>query len=290
MARTHVTGNTDLNIDADAIRGALASIAAAPATPELSDVVNVSLRDKTRDDANCNRDTRSCTAIITDDNRSNINFDLNSFGETPEFDDGDLARFNQEYEPVMTYRGVSLAQSQAAGRTSDTDDGTVFHYQSYGGWLEHSVFAVQISTGGIGGNDQGILLFSYSFGRDNVNNPTADATWEGVVIGRNTETNHVVQGDAEVMFDITTPTMLDYVDFSNVIDLDDGSPVTFGNDNSGNLRFSGIPLTTGTFMQDNSADGDISYIRGRFYGTSHEEVGGVFDSHDIVGAFGATTP
>ncbi|MCY4038982.1 MAG: hypothetical protein OXF09_05950, partial [Hyphomicrobiales bacterium] len=163
-----------------------------------------------------------------------------------------------------------------------------FHYQSYGGWLEHSVFAVQISTGGIGGNDQGILLFSYSFGRDNVNNPTADATWEGVVIGRNTGTKHVVQGDAVVTFDVSSPNTLDSIVFSSVIDLDDGSAVTFGSDNS--LEFSNISLADGAFMQDNSANGDISYIRGRFYGTGHEEVGGVFDSHDIVGAFGATTP
>ena len=280
-AMGHFTGSTPLNMSEDQIEDALVSRATNPASPLLSDVANLSLDDARRDGPPvC--DARACRVVITDaipPQQSEIVFSLDSFGNTPEFN-SELTAFDREYEPVMNYRGVSLAQARAAGQAPD---GTVFHYQSYGGWLEHSVFAVQTSTGGIRGNEQGVLLFSYSFGDLSNSDPTTTATWTGMMVGRNIDTDDVIHGEAEIVFNMTDLDILDSVEFSSVRNLSSASPVTFGNDSS--LRFENIPLVDdGTFTK---TDATLGNIRGRFYGASHEEVGGVFDSYNIIGAFGA---
>ena len=60
----------------------------------------------------------------------------------------------------------------------------------------------------------------------------------------------------------------------NISRLDTGADVD-------NLDWTGGPIATdGTFK---SASGDV---KGTFYGTNHEEIGGVFDRDSIIGAFG----
>ena len=76
------------------------------------------------------------------------------------------------------------------------------------------------------------------------------------------------------------------VAFTNIRDID----VAFSNDNDDRARLShenivweNIPVTSGSF----ATGSDESSIEGRFYGPNHEEVGGIFEHNEIVGAFGA---
>ena len=48
------------------------------------------------------------------------------------------------------------------------------------------------------------------------------------------------------------------------------------------MNWTGIAVTGGAFAAASSGT-----IEGRFYGPDHEEVGGVFERNEILGAFGA---
>ena len=49
------------------------------------------------------------------------------------------------------------------------------------------------------------------------------------------------------------------------------------------MNWEDIPLTSGSFQSGSGSD----QISGQFYGPNHEEVGGVFERNQILGAFGA---
>jgi hypothetical protein len=49
------------------------------------------------------------------------------------------------------------------------------------------------------------------------------------------------------------------------------------------MNWQDIPLASGSF-QSGSGRNQIS---GQFYGPNHEEVGGVFERNQVIGAFGA---
>ncbi|MCY4053299.1 MAG: hypothetical protein OXE98_05395 [Hyphomicrobiales bacterium] len=236
----------------------------------FSDIVNLSGGADT--DVTCTN--RTCTGSIPDGaNTGSFNLSLDRFGEIPEVDDRDLTGFNQEYNAVMTDTGVTLVQGRAAGRTAD---GGMRQFQSYSGWLNDSVFAVQIERAEADGTDT-ILLASYSFGDVNTpaDNPSGpgSATWSGVMVGGTSE-RQIVQGDVEVDIDDFSNPDVD-VAFSNIRNL-----VTSAN--IGGMTWPDLTLTDGAFE---STDGSI---KGVFYGTTHDEVGGVFDRDNIIGAFGAT--
>lgn len=81
--------------------------------------------------------------------------------------------------------------------------------------------------------------------------------------------------------------MIDIDDFSNPnidVEFTDIRNLNDGSDTIANLSWIDVPLTAGTFERRLSNN----YIEGAFYGTGHEEVGGVFTRNDMVGAFGAT--
>ena len=86
---------------------------------------------------------------------------------------------------------------------------------------------------------------------------------------------HRIRGDADLTIaDFTNPTV--GVAFSDIRDLDtEGS--------RGDMTWSGISLTNGSF--GTGTDGDS--VEGRFHGPNHEEVGGIFERAQVLGAFGA---
>ena len=49
------------------------------------------------------------------------------------------------------------------------------------------------------------------------------------------------------------------------------------------MTWGGLTVTNGTFGTDSEGDS----IQGQFYGPNHEEVGGIFERDQFVGAFGA---
>ena len=184
---------------------------------------------------------------------------------------------NAERQAVATHRGVKLAQV----RTSDESDGTPFNAVSYGGWLAHSTFFVadhEFTGGDLRGTS---LNYGLSVGDATGTNPISrdgSGTWTGVMVGADAGAaaqGHIIQGDAAITIaDFSNPRV--DVAFTNVYDLDAGS-------RRDNMTWDDIPLADGDFGK--GTDGNS--IEGRFYGPNHEEVGGVFERHRVVGAFGA---
>ena len=278
-ATASVEGEDPRSMTSDQIESEIGSIA-QETDSFLVDVFNSS--DSRRLDVVCAE--RSCTVNFTfgGADRHRTVFSLDNFGNIPQVNSGNLTGFNEEYEVVMTHRGVTLAQLRNAGRFSSPSGDVILQYQSYGGWLEDSVFAFQAER--LEGEDTAILLTSYSFGDRSGSRPSSQGSfrWSGVVIGTSTgaETRHVIHGDAEVVYTTTDANALDSIAFSNVKNLNNGQAV-----GSMDLEFQNVPLTeNGSFELSNSA-GDIE---GVFYGDGHEEVGGIFHTDTYVGAFGAT--
>ena len=65
------------------------------------------------------------------------------------------------------------------------------------------------------------------------------------------------------------------VAFTKIYNLDDRSALA-------DMNWTGIAVTGGAFAATSAGT-----IEGRFYGPDHEEVGGVFERNEVLGAFGA---
>ncbi len=186
--------------------------------------------------------------------------------------------------------GVQMADI----RGRDEEAGVTTDFKNLGGWLDYSAFAIEvysIVSGVSSGVDLRGTVFggAYSLGDATGTTPTfGNATWTGTMVGGDTSLTanrgNRIQGDATLYFDLS---QLDIdVAFTNIRDID----VAFSNDNDDRARLShenivweNIPVTSGSF----ATGSDESSIEGRFYGPNHEEVGGIFEHNEIVGAFGA---
>lgn len=108
---------------------------------------------------------------------------------------------------------------------------------------------------------------------------SGSATWTGAMVGADVSTTdtggNLIEGNAEITIaDFSDPKV--GVEFTNVRDIDASA-------SRSDMTWSGIPLTAGSF--DTGSDGNS--IGGKFYGPNHEEVGGIFERNQIIGAFGA---
>lgn len=270
-ARMVVDGSLPPDMTTTEIERALQSMSVTADTLLISDIVSLS---GVRANGGVSCTGRACTGSVNSDT---IRFSLDDFdgnlgvnNEVLDADNRSLAGYNEEYRLVMTDEGVTLGQKRSAGWMGNES----FQFQSYGGWIENNVFAVQYETA-TGGAETLTWLTSYSFGKESGLNPTGNVaaiTWEGVMVGMNTETGHFVHGDAGIVYVIGVNTLNAL--FSDIKNLSDGSDV-------GRVVFQSVMPTNGNFE---SANGEI---KGSFYGTNHEEVGGVFNKDNIIGAFGA---
>ena len=186
-----------------------------------------------------------------------------------------------EYQTVSDYRGVLLAQGRGKGDIG----GTSADYTGYGGWLDHSFFVAEFNRINDGVLENTPFNYSYSIGDATGSNPTAEdgsGTWTGVMVGGDVSATAArgnrIQGDAEI-------TIADFADpkatvaFTNIYDLDDRGP-------RADMTWSDIPVTDGGFgTAPSGATKDV--IEGSFYGPNHEEVGGIFERDQVLGAFGA---
>ena len=189
------------------------------------------------------------------------------------FNNGEgLAGYNDSYSIVMgTDKMIPLLQTRAAGRLNDVR----YEYLGYGGWMQYSVFIIQFQSATIQGND--FSSFSaYSFGKATGMNPTVNATWEGVMVGRANEAD-IIQGDVNVEWNSLAPGSV-RVNFTDIRDLSNERIA-----NPSSMTWASIPLENGAFA---ATDDSIS---GNFYGDDHEEVGGIFNRMGFFGAFGART-
>ena len=277
MARTRVGGNapTAANTTSEtAIVTEIQRIATAADTFEFSDF------GPTASAVTVECSNKSCTTGNIDD-VGMLTFSLTGIDDLSLVDDTGLVGFDSNTQAVMVDEGVTMIQSQAA---AGQNDGTHLTFQSYGGWLTNTVFGVERLVVTESGTDT-TRYASFSFGKESGSNPTGNmlVNWNGVMVGRNTETGYLVHGDVTVQYALATPNVLDTIIFDSVKNLNDGSDITFVSGTT--LNFQSIPLTNGRF-ESATASGDI---KGSFYGSSYEEVGGIFNSsaNNLIGAFGA---
>ena len=209
---------------------------------------------------------------------------------------------------VERRRGVSLAERTRVSR----EGGETTSYRALAGWVDHSFFLVKTPGIEVASEQNRVsanYYGAYSIGNATGSNPDVlvggAATWSGVMVGiRIAEPDGFVKGDAEITVSHPqgNPDLLVDVEFTNM--KDERTGVHFDN-----VSWEGLALKDGSFgvVPVGEGEADVSRhparrgISGRFYGQSHEEVGGLFsfrasvaendrvgrDIHDVSGAFGA---
>ena len=229
----------------------------------------------------CNTGVTSCTATIP--SIGMVTFSLAEIFDSSIIDDTNLEGYNVDSRVVQAKSGITTIEGIGAARG---DGRTSFTFQTYAGWTDGSVFGATLLA--VDGVSTGRLT-SYSFGDASKSDPTArgsetSATWEGLAVGieRGTlpsgENDVPVQGDVSVSIDDFNTPEID-IRISNI------TSVTNTNINFRSIMYEDVALTSGTFDETTSSG---QYVRGSFYGSNHEEVGGVFSSTNFYGAFGAT--
>ena len=179
---------------------------------------------------------------------------------------------------VMEYRGVSISDGKGRLKLGDAH----LDVYSYGGWMEYNAFAVR-ELAATAEALEGAGYHGWSSGIGSNSRPIESGgigVWSGVMVGMDHEgkdRGNVIQGNAEVRVDFGS--MDADVAFTDVHDL------RAGTERVGNT-WNGVPITDqGTFR--GTSEHGRGTMRGRFYGSDHEEAGGVFEYDDITGAFGA---
>ena len=183
------------------------------------------------------------------------------------------------FDPIMIGNGVRLA------RTTDREslgEGGVSTVLGYGGWMDHSLFTVLL---GIDTYDGGSFVnwvtgYSLALGDAPGTNPGVGGvlSWDGVMVGRNSDiesagVSNVIQGDASVSAALSASGGMSVdVAFSNIKDLNSGASIA-------DMSWTDLSVVGGIFGSRT--------IEGGFYGPGHEEVAGVFERNDVLGAFGA---
>ena len=193
-----------------------------------------------------------------------------------------------EYQAVMSYGGISFAQSRVQGeRQPVVGDNEVL---TYGGWSEHHFFGVESRFFNNTEAPDRVSLYSYSFGDASGTNPddSGSGTWNGVAIGVNAaerfENRSLLTADVTVSIaDFVNP-MVDVM-FDNLRDLRTGDAIT----SIPLPSWNDLELTDGSFGKSSGTLGqlDRNRIAGQFYGPGHEEVGGIFEYATVAGSFGA---
>lgn len=178
-----------------------------------------------------------------------------------------------------TINGVHVAQLDAFEDLALEDLGAASGF--LGGWLDHQIFAVGAAEDSDPAQEYKLeASLAMSFGDATGTVPTSGgATWNGAVLGIDTASEgELVEGRARITIDNFSDPNVDAA-FTRIVGVDDGEPRQ-------DMTWNDIPVT-GTGFKTGAA-GDS--IEGRFYGPGHQEVGGVFERAEIIGAFGAARP
>ena len=151
---------------------------------------------------------------------------------------------------------------------------------SYGLWGQYGAVFLEILDGPMSGRTQGVsftgdinVASAYAVGDATGTNPAGmgSATWSGIAEAASTRTFQRREGTATLTIaDLSQPRVGVDIDING-----------FAINSSG---WADIPLTNGRF-----ATGRVGsdHLEGQFYGPSHGEAYGVFDTGAFVGGFGA---
>ena len=269
-ARTAVGGTAPTgNMTETQIVSEIQTRATAADTFEFSDFVGMP-----NVDMSCTNNS-SCSGTVPDVGA--LTFFLTDIEDLSLVDDTGLMDFIAESEVVMEDRGVTMIQSQAAARQ---EDGTRLSFQAYGGWLTDSVFGLEFLD--VTENATTTRRFaSFSFGEETGSNPTGQAqtNWDGVMVGALIGTGDIVQGDARLSVNLRSTSSDGTIGFSNIKNLNTGSNVP-------DIQPHILAFTDGSLNLSGGRGGLT--VKGSFYGDNNEEIGGVFSTTDLHGAFGAT--
>ena len=151
-------------------------------------------------------------------------------------------------------------------------------YQVFGGWLDDTFFgAVRANWSGSyeGQSVNGLeSIMAFSTGAESGSNPASgSATWTGLMVGLDQRSpRQAVNGQAALTYDFGDNTV--DVNFTNLT-----GPRTYSD-----LSWSDLDVRNGRF----GGGSDSNSLSGTFYGDDHNEVGGVFERSQLIGAFGAT--
>ena len=192
--------------------------------------------------------------------------------------DGIPIQSDTDYSPVMTYRGVSIAQARQQ-ITAPSHPNVSVDAQGFGGWLDYNAFAVSATAVFDGPRDQGYLaayVQQSSIGEGSGSRPqgvSGTATWEGAMVAADTEFRNAIIGASAVRVDLAR--MDADVQMTNVFDIETRTRLS-------SFGWTDLPI------QANGTFGNGRDVMGSFYGPNHEEAGGIFATSTLIGAFGAT--
>ena len=185
----------------------------------------------------------------------------------------DIEIGDEKFQSVMTRNDIPLGE----GIFSDNRNGVSLDSSAYGGWMDYGIFFIigEQAIWSENGQTVGLgYIYGTSIGDAAGSNPTSGtATWTGVMVGADTNLLNLLQGDAHATVDFGQSN-IDIL-FDNIFNLDTGS-------SRSDIRWDDISLTNGRFSSSTNRE-----IDGSFYGANHQEVGGVFEYGNSVGAFGA---
>ena len=183
-----------------------------------------------------------------------------------------------QYSPVMSYRGTSIAQARSQVTAPSRPDLTLEEV-GLGAWLDYSGFGVSAGAVYDGPREAGYLVAvvsQISVGESSGRRPqgiSGTATWEGSVVAADTEFRNAIIGASTVRVDLAS--MDADVQMTNVFDIDARTRLS-------SFGWTDLPI------QANGTFGNGRDVIGSFYGPNHEEVGGIFTTRTLIGAFGAT--
>ncbi|MBC6404401.1 MAG: hypothetical protein GDA41_01475 [Rhodospirillales bacterium] len=181
---------------------------------------------------------------------------------------------------VLTKNGITLVRRSPG---EDSGDRPLTH-SLYGAWMDNAGFVVAVDGDFIvaDGDDTRPIpgWVAASSGVAATSHPTANATWEGLMVGairRGDNRNQILQGDAELILDVSASTV--DATFSEIYNLDKNAAHP-----GGSIEFTDVPLANTAGFRYDEDDGSLT---GQFMGDGGDEVAGVFDRGDVIGAFGA---
>ena len=174
---------------------------------------------------------------------------------------------NLEHETEAEIGGVEIV---TAGNPED--------WVLFGGWMTHSAFFVHRA---VGRNDVE-LVYAQSLGRlyreDSAVLPVdGSASYHGAMVGSNIKTSDPYTGKSTMSASFGQTPTID-IHFTSIMNLRTG-------DAHGDISYVGASISERKGIWASNSDG--GYVNGEFMGAANEEVAGVFEHGELIGAFGA---
>ena len=149
-----------------------------------------------------------------------------------------------------------------------------------GGWMDYSAFFVNkfISKA----DSSTFLVYPQSSGRLYMNDDAAlpvegSASYEGAMVGVNIMTSDPYTGQSSMTANFGETPTID-IQFTNIMNESTGDPHS-------DISFLGVSISDSKGISGGPSD--RNYVNGEFMGPDNEEVAGVFEHEDLIGAFGA---